>query len=168
VCGLGVPGVLLGLTGTLPRVCSAKCGVAAQHRGATRPGPRVRIAEGLMHRGPTLRGWGCRCPSVGPARGVAKEGQPLCEHVGFAKLYGLLQRRYFWVGMWTDATRYVARCPECRKAKARHRRNPRHGIAALAEYLSHRVHIDTWDAGVASALGSIVTDCNPSLYAAYR
>jgi transposase InsO family protein len=77
----------------------------------------------------------------------------LGAHVGFAKLYGLLQRRYFWVGMWTDAARMVASCAACRQAKARRRHHPRHGLAAMQTYPFQRVHIDLWDAGMASADG---------------
>ena len=66
---------------------------------------------------------------------------------------GLLQRRYFWPGMYRDAKAYVAACPHCRQAKLRLRRDPRHGTAKLAEYPFHRVHVDLWDATVASPRG---------------
>jgi transposase InsO family protein len=77
----------------------------------------------------------------------------LGAHVGFAKLYGLLQRRYFWRGMWTDAARFVGQCAVCKQAKARKRRSTQHGEGVMAEYPFHRVHIDIWDAGLASADG---------------
>ena len=77
----------------------------------------------------------------------------LGAHVGFAKLYGLLQRRYFRVGMWTDAARMVAGCAACRQAKARRRHHQRHGLAAMQTYPFQRVHIGLWDAGMASADG---------------
>ena len=77
----------------------------------------------------------------------------LGAHVGVAKLYGLLQRRYFWEGMWRDAAELVARCPACKQAKLRLRRDPRHRRAVLADYPFQRVHIDLWDAQVVSAAG---------------
>ena len=77
----------------------------------------------------------------------------LGAHVGFAKLYGLLRRRYFWRGMWADARRVVDGCVDCLEAKSR--LAPfRLGRTHLARYPFQRVHADLWDAGVTSTSGA--------------
>ena len=77
----------------------------------------------------------------------------LGAHVGFAKLYGLLSRRYFWKGMWSDAKRVVEDCVPCLQAKSR--LAPfRLGRTHFARYPFQRVHADLWDAGVTSTSGA--------------
>lgn len=63
-------------------------------------------------------------PNSGDLREVVlseAHNAPYSGHPGVNKLYVDLKKLYFWQGMKNDTVKYVAKCLECQRVKAKHR-----------------------------------------------
>jgi len=73
-----------------------------------------------------LRFKGRVCVPKGPLfrRQILKEGHHsrLSIHLGMTKMYKDLKESFWWNGMTTDVTDFVAQCLVCQKAKIEHQR----------------------------------------------
>ena len=68
---------------------------------------------------------------------------PTAGHLGFAKTYDRIRKRFYWPGMYRSVVRYVAHCRECQRRKGISRRPPGRLISippAVAPF--HRIGID--------------------------
>jgi len=45
-------------------------------------------------------------------------GRPETGHLSFSRIYPLLQKRFFWVGMHKDVKRWITACDSCQKMKS--------------------------------------------------
>ncbi|GFY58642.1 transposon Ty3-I Gag-Pol polyprotein [Trichonephila inaurata madagascariensis] len=43
---------------------------------------------------------------------------PTAGHLGFAKIYDRIRRKYFWPGLYRSVQRYVSHCRECQRRKS--------------------------------------------------
>ncbi|GFU97192.1 hypothetical protein TNCV_559861 [Trichonephila clavipes] len=68
---------------------------------------------------------------------------PTAGHLGFAKTYDRIRKRFYWPGMYRNVVRYVMHCRECQRRKSVPQRPPGHLVPippAIAPF--HRIGID--------------------------
>ncbi|GFT31965.1 hypothetical protein TNCV_3468261 [Trichonephila clavipes] len=68
---------------------------------------------------------------------------PTAGHLGFAKTYDRIRKRFYWPGMYRNVVRYVMHCWECQRRKSVPQRPPGHLVPippAIAPF--HRIGID--------------------------
>ncbi|GFV37536.1 retrovirus-related Pol polyprotein from transposon 412 [Trichonephila clavipes] len=68
---------------------------------------------------------------------------PTAGHLGFAKTYDRIRKRFYWPGMYRNVVRYVMHCRECRRRKSVPQRPPGRLVPippAIAPF--HRIGID--------------------------
>ncbi|GFU94046.1 transposon Tf2-6 polyprotein [Trichonephila clavipes] len=49
---------------------------------------------------------------------------PTAGHLGFAKTYDRIRKRFYWPGMYRNVVRYVMHCRECQRRKSVPQRPP--------------------------------------------
>ncbi|GFV32556.1 transposon Tf2-6 polyprotein [Trichonephila clavipes] len=68
---------------------------------------------------------------------------PTAGHLGFAKTYDRIRKRFYWPGMYRNVVRYVMHCRECQRRKSVPQRPPGRLVPippAIAPF--HRIGID--------------------------
>ncbi|GFV43535.1 hypothetical protein TNCV_1500671 [Trichonephila clavipes] len=68
---------------------------------------------------------------------------PTAVHLGFAKTYDRIRKRFYWPGMYRNVVRYVMHCRECQRRKSVPQRQPGRLVPippAIAPF--HRIGID--------------------------
>ncbi|GFW17478.1 hypothetical protein TNCV_2650361 [Trichonephila clavipes] len=68
---------------------------------------------------------------------------PTAGHLGFAKTYDRIRKRFYWPGMYRNVVRYVMHCRECQRRKSVPQRPPERLVPippAIAPF--HRIGID--------------------------
>ncbi|GFS97023.1 transposon Tf2-6 polyprotein [Trichonephila clavipes] len=68
---------------------------------------------------------------------------PTAGHLGFAKTYDRIRKRFYWPGMYRNVVRYVMHCRECQRRKSVPQRPPGRLVpipSAIAPF--HRIGID--------------------------
>ncbi|GFV94660.1 retrovirus-related Pol polyprotein from transposon 17.6 [Trichonephila clavipes] len=68
---------------------------------------------------------------------------PTAGHLGFAKTYDRIRKRFYWPGMYRNVVRYVMHCRECQRRKSVSQRRPGRLVPippAIAPF--HRIGID--------------------------
>ncbi|GFT83211.1 transposon Tf2-6 polyprotein [Trichonephila clavipes] len=68
---------------------------------------------------------------------------PTAGHLGFAKTYDKIRKRFYWPGMYRNVVRYVMHCRECQRKNPVPQRPPRRLVPippAIAPF--HRIGID--------------------------
>ncbi|GFU04069.1 transposon Tf2-8 polyprotein [Trichonephila clavipes] len=68
---------------------------------------------------------------------------PTAGHLGFAKIYDRIRKRFYWPGMYRNVVRYVMHCRECQRRKSVPQRPPGRLVPippAIAPF--HRIGID--------------------------
>ncbi|GFV40175.1 retrovirus-related Pol polyprotein from transposon 412 [Trichonephila clavipes] len=68
---------------------------------------------------------------------------PTAGHLGFAKTYDRIRKRFYWPGMYRNVVRYVMHCRECKRRKSVPQRPPGRLVPippAIAPF--HRIGID--------------------------
>ncbi|GFW10317.1 transposon Ty3-I Gag-Pol polyprotein [Trichonephila clavipes] len=68
---------------------------------------------------------------------------PTAGHLGFAKTYDRIRKRFYWPGMYRNVVRYVMHCRECQRRKSVPQRPPGHLVPIpppIAPF--HRIGID--------------------------
>jgi len=45
-------------------------------------------------------------------------GRPECGHLSFSRIYPLLRKRFFWVGMQSDVKKWLSACDSCQRMKS--------------------------------------------------
>ncbi|GFT75399.1 hypothetical protein TNCV_3393951 [Trichonephila clavipes] len=68
---------------------------------------------------------------------------PTAGHLGFAKTYDRIRKRFYWPGMYRNVVRYVIHCRECQRRKSVPQRPPGRLVPippAIAPF--HRIGID--------------------------
>ncbi|GFY19237.1 transposon Tf2-9 polyprotein [Trichonephila clavipes] len=68
---------------------------------------------------------------------------PTAGHLGFAKTYDRIRKRFYWLGMYRNVVRYVMHCRECQRRKSVPQRPPGRLVPippAIAPF--HRIGID--------------------------
>ncbi|GFY20541.1 transposon Tf2-6 polyprotein [Trichonephila clavipes] len=68
---------------------------------------------------------------------------PTGGHLGFAKTYDMIRKRFYWPGMYRNVVRYVMHCQECQRRNAVPQRPPWRLVPippATAPF--HRIEID--------------------------
>ncbi|GFX23019.1 transposon Ty3-I Gag-Pol polyprotein [Trichonephila clavipes] len=65
---------------------------------------------------------------------------PTAGHLGFAKTYDRIRKRFYWPGMYRNVVRYVMHCRECQKRKSVPQRPPGRLVPIPSSYSSFPSH----------------------------
>ncbi|GFU03305.1 retrovirus-related Pol polyprotein from transposon 17.6 [Trichonephila clavipes] len=64
---------------------------------------------------------------------------PTAGHLGFAKTYDRIRKRFYWPGMYRNVVRYVMHCRECQRRKSVPQRPPGPEVDEIAKFLLEEI-----------------------------